>query len=189
MPFPRTWVEELIIEWLHLDGFLVEANLPVGVPEHSKGGGGRFEVDVVGARINNNTLEIRHIETGVQVPETEEKIEKKFSDKICKAVTSYFKQRFSFTGGEPDYQKIFIPTYGGSFRILEHSNIIIKPLSEFICQDILPTIQRWKQNPPHQPRCPGKHITLPESHWLLQLIDCLNSRGMLKRCQQEMPEE
>jgi len=36
MPFPRTWVEELIIEWLHLDGFLVEANLPVGVPEHSK---------------------------------------------------------------------------------------------------------------------------------------------------------
>lgn len=29
MPFPKTWIEELIAEWVHLDGYMVEANLPV----------------------------------------------------------------------------------------------------------------------------------------------------------------
>lgn len=49
MPFPRTWVEELIVEWLHLEGFIVVANLPISVSS----AGGRGEVDVVGARIEN----------------------------------------------------------------------------------------------------------------------------------------
>ena len=44
MPFPRTWVEELIIEWLQLEGFLAQSNLPVAVAR----AGGRLEADVVG---------------------------------------------------------------------------------------------------------------------------------------------
>mgnify|MGYP001108266641 CR=1 FL=1 len=60
MPFPRTWTEELIAERLQLDGFLTQTNLPV----HVSKAGGRFEADVVGARIKEKILEIRHIEPG-----------------------------------------------------------------------------------------------------------------------------
>ena len=51
MPFPKTYVEELIIEWLHIDGFLVEANLPVAVTS----AGGRGEADVVGASLSKGS--------------------------------------------------------------------------------------------------------------------------------------
>ncbi|MEM3398966.1 MAG: hypothetical protein QXR41_06825 [Nitrososphaerota archaeon] len=29
MPFPQTWTEELVAEWLDLRGYLVKVNLPV----------------------------------------------------------------------------------------------------------------------------------------------------------------
>jgi hypothetical protein len=60
MPFARNWVEELVIEWLQLDGFLVESNVPVGVAR----AGGRLEADVIAARTNENSLQIWHIEAG-----------------------------------------------------------------------------------------------------------------------------
>ena len=184
MPFPKTWAEELIIEWLHLDGFLVEANLPAGVTKR----GGRLEVDIVGARISGNKLEIKHIETG-QLSGGKEGAnsikEKKFSNDVCSSVINYFKQRFSFTGNRIDYQKIFIPTHWSNLtiKILTQSGITVKTLPDFICHEILPTIQKWKQNPPHQPQTKGKYVTLPESYWLLQLIDYLNDRKLLKSCQ------
>jgi len=31
MPFAKTWTEELVAEWLQLNGYLVEAGLPAGV--------------------------------------------------------------------------------------------------------------------------------------------------------------
>ena len=52
MPFPNTWIEELIAEWLLLEGFLVETNLPYAVGK----GGGRGEADVVGAKIKDNNF-------------------------------------------------------------------------------------------------------------------------------------
>ncbi|MEM3403680.1 MAG: hypothetical protein QXJ17_03970 [Nitrososphaeria archaeon] len=60
MPFGRNWSEELVAEWLSLDGYLVEIGLPVG----SGTSGGRKEADVIGAKVINNNLEIMHVEVG-----------------------------------------------------------------------------------------------------------------------------
>lgn len=60
MPFPRTWSEELIAEWLQLKGYFVEA----GVPIRSGPKGGRFEADIIGIKGKDDTLEIFHIEVG-----------------------------------------------------------------------------------------------------------------------------
>jgi hypothetical protein len=49
MPWGRTWSEELVAEWLELEGFLVTIGLKVRTGK----GGGRKEADVVGARIRN----------------------------------------------------------------------------------------------------------------------------------------
>ncbi len=51
MAFTRTWVEELIAEWMQREGYLVETGMPVPIPRterDGKRGGGRYEADVVG---------------------------------------------------------------------------------------------------------------------------------------------
>ena len=53
MPYTKTWSEELVAEWLQLEGYLVEVSLPLPAGPQ----GGRGEADVVGARIQQNTLE------------------------------------------------------------------------------------------------------------------------------------
>jgi len=60
MPYTRTWSEELVAEWLQLEGYFVEVSVQIGVTPK----GGRFEADIIGIRIKNHTLEIMHVEVG-----------------------------------------------------------------------------------------------------------------------------
>ncbi len=180
MPFPKTWVEELLIEWLHLEGFLVEANLPVSVSE----AGGRYEADVIGARIVNDTLDIRHLESGSLLGgQTGATLlmKKKFLPAICKSVTDYFARRLSFSSNQISYEKYYIPTYSSKpvLKALRDTDVIVEPLPEFISKRILPTIKNWKHNPPHLPKARGKYITLPDSYWMLKLVDYLDSNNLL----------
>ena len=43
MPFPRTWSEELIAEWLALKGYAVESGIPISTTDARS----RNEVDVI----------------------------------------------------------------------------------------------------------------------------------------------
>jgi hypothetical protein len=47
MPFPANWLEELVIEWLDLEGFAISTAVSVNA-----GPGGRWVPDVVGAKLN-----------------------------------------------------------------------------------------------------------------------------------------
>ena len=182
MPIPKTWVEELVVEWLHIDGFLVESNLPVGTTEV----GGRNEADVVGAKMDNNTLVIRHVEVGQfsgGVKGVESVLSKKFSQSIQNSIKDYFKQRLSFTSDNIKYDKFYVLTYWTGPTIeaeaLKRYGVIPLPLPDFIQDNVIPSIQRWKENPPHGSRLRGEIIGLPETYWLLQLIDYMYNRRML----------
>lgn len=181
MPFPRTWVEELIAEWLQLDGFLTQTNLPVCVSR----AGGRFEADVVGARIKAGILEIRHIETGGLAGgrSSTVSITKKFGDPVVVSVKEYFKKMLSFKGPKPTYEKLYVATFWTSPVIRDVGQVGVKVirLPDFIFDKVLPTIQSWKDNPPHQPRMKGPRVTLPESLWLLQMLDNLGDRKRGRR--------
>jgi len=187
MPFPRTWAEELVAEWLQLDGFLAQTNLPVCVSR----AGGRFEADVIGARIKAGILEIRHIETGQLAGgrNSTASIAKKFGEPVVHAVTDYFRRTLSFEGSKTTYEKIYVATFWSApvIRDVKQIGVRVIPLPDFICNTVLPTVLRWKSNPPHQPRTIGHRITLPESLWLLQMLDHLKGKGML--CEERMVEE
>ncbi len=58
MPFATTWSEELVAEWLAIEGYLVETNVPIG----SGRGGGRREADIIGVRIERDRVNIIHAE-------------------------------------------------------------------------------------------------------------------------------
>ncbi|MEM2548672.1 MAG: hypothetical protein QW810_07475 [Nitrososphaerota archaeon] len=173
MPFPQTWTEELVAEWLDLRGYLVKVNLPVVTPEE----GGRRAPDIVGARINQDTLEIIHVEVG-QLSESKDKnikrIRNKFSEDVCNRVKEYFKQLLNFTSDNVEYYKIYVAKYPKNLADYREEvsklNIEVKSLKDFIYEDVLPTIRQWKEHPPHVPKTKGK-IALPESHWMLYLTD------------------
>jgi len=179
MPFPRTWIEELVVEWLQLEGFLAQSNIPVAVTP----AGGRFEADVIGARISQNTLQIRHIETGQLASGrySIKSVEKKFSESVVQSVTNHFRKRFSFSEGNVIYEKMYIATFSTKSVVaaLAELGITVETVPQFIQERVLPTIQAWKQNPPHQPQTKGQVITLPESNWLLQMLDHLTVKGLL----------
>ena len=44
--FPKTWSEELVAEWLSINGFFVETNAPAGSGVY----GGRKEADIIGLK-------------------------------------------------------------------------------------------------------------------------------------------
>jgi len=181
MPFPRTWIEELILEWLQLQGFASQSNLPVVAAQ----AGGRFEADIVGARIRDGTLEIRHIETGQLAggENSTQSVKKKFSTVITTTITELFQTMFSFAGKSIAYQKLYVATFstGPVMRDISVLGIEVQTVPEFVLDKVLPDIAAWKGDPPHRPQTRGSQITLPESYWLLQMLDHLDKRGLINR--------
>jgi len=47
LPFPKTWTEELILEWLQLKGYLALSNVRL----KSGKGGGVKEADIIGLKL------------------------------------------------------------------------------------------------------------------------------------------
>jgi len=187
MPFPRTWTEELITEWLALKEYAVESGIPLSTTE----AGGRNEVDVIGYKItNNNELEIIHIEIAASVPTIKEieKIEKKFSETIKQNLVEHTRKKINLSNLQNIiYKKIYIDTYTSKkdkiekfnqHPILKQKEIQVKRLIDFIIIDIIPTIKQWKESAPHKPKSKSK-ITLPDSYWLLKLIDYLINKGLI----------
>jgi len=182
MPFPRNWAEELLVEWLHLDGYLVEANLAVGVAR----AGGRLEADIVGAKITGGILEIKHIESGLlSGGEAQAKriVQTKFSRAIRHHLTSYFRRQFNFRGRfeRVKYRRIYVPTWpvGPPIALLQRKGVEVILLQDVISTDIIKAMNRWKDAPPYKARTSGQYIMLPEAYWLLKLIEHMYSYGLL----------
>ena len=180
MPFPRTWSEELIAESLELDGFLTQTNIPVG----TGGPGGRNEADIVGVRIKEGTLEIRHVETGSLAggQKSTASVEKKFTEDIESNVTEYFKRTLSLENPKKNYKKIYVATSWTKpvIRDVTELGVEVIRLPDFIRDKVLPTVQNWKENTARQLRMKGSSAMLPQSLWLLQMLDYLETQGMLQ---------
>jgi len=180
VPFAKTWTEELVAEWLQLNGYLVE----VGLPAHVTAVGGRYVADVVGAKISGNVLEIVHVEVG-QLSAGKggiTSLKNKFSQDVSDKIKRHFKNKLGFVAGSVNYQKMYVASFwtAPTLDAAAQLGIRVRPLPEFIQQEVAQTIQNWKRHPPHIPKSRGTIITLPESHWLLQLIDYLNTHKLLK---------
>lgn len=181
MPFPVNWLEELVIEWLELDGFAVSTN--VSIPA---GHGGRFSPDAVGVRVDNDTkrLRIRHCEAAmylIQGPcEVAKKYAAKFSPEVQQAVWDHFSRNFSaYQPQEALYEKWLI-TFRPSACVrteLEKAipGIQIQELTNFVRYDVLSAIERWRERPK------TKMSALPTDKWLLQMIDMFKHFGLISK--------
>jgi hypothetical protein len=119
MPFPRTWSEELVTEWLQIEGYIAEN----GVLVSSGSKGGRKEADVLGVKIINKTLEIYHIEVGNlsgNPQKNEQMIRDKFSTTRKQSIESYVRTKMNVDPSYTvNYKTLYIATWF-SDRTLKH---------------------------------------------------------------------
>ena len=178
MPIPANWLEELVIEWLDLEGFLISTS--VFVPAK---GGGRLAPDVVGAkRHDNGGIRIRHCEASMFLIDAPGKVAgtyvAKFSEKVEKEVRRRFDKVLDVRGTDHvEYEKLII-TFYASKNVVEAltktvPGVKILFLKDFIRDEVLKTIRGWKQ-PPRT-----KATTMPADKWILDLIDRFEKFGLL----------
>lgn len=172
IPFTKTWSEELVAEWLELQGYFVEVSTPIRTTSH----GGRREADVIGIRIKNGVLQIMHLEVGGLTGGAEENIRRirdKFSEENQKAIINICRNKLGFTG-EVHYEYLFIATFASkkTIQLAKKEGIKLKTLSDFILEEVIPTIDEWRKNPLHKPKTRGS-IVLPDGLWLLNLIELM----------------
>lgn len=188
MPIPRNWTEELVWEWLSLEGYLTEVGVPVSVG----GPGGRNEADVVGATIQQSNdgsrfLDICHVEVGSLTGDlagNAQRVTRKFSQQKMESVTQRFAIRFGASQPEK-YRKLYVHVWAADVtanRLRHHPDVQRQGIEIWTMKDlytvVLRTIQQWKAAPGYAAKS-GAKVTLPESHWLLRLLDNLHESKLL----------
>ncbi|MCD6143901.1 MAG: hypothetical protein J7J04_06255 [Thermococcus sp.] len=176
----REWEEELIAEWLSLQGYLVQTNVPLRAPKV----GGRAEADVIGVKaLSDGRLEIWHIEIGSLLDSFEknlERIKNKFSEERCDAVIKYVKLTLGEAREIANYRKTFVATYCSRVEELgkmlkkEETGIELLLLQDIVKQEIPTTIHQWKERQEKIGLVKDRrNIVLPRSYWLLKVIELL----------------
>ena len=193
MPIPRNWVEELVLEWLLLRGYIVISNVRL----KSGRRGGAKEADILGLKLlreGKKVLEIMHVETGSVAQNFDENlknIRNKFSSERERTLEEIsldiieLKSAVNRANISKRYKRIYIASYVSRKQVDRLKEILKKDNIEFltleeVLRKIVKDIDKWKQNQARKGRRTTVGITLPESWWLLNLIDFIKSRGLMK---------
>ena len=209
MPFAKNWVEELILEWLLLKGYLALSNIRL----KSGKSGGVKEADILGLKLVKGSkeldrgkgvevLEIIHIETGClagNFKENLQTIRQKFAQERVEtikeisldiiereSVLGQIFARYSRRVVSVKYRPIYIASYVAKKQINKLKKELKKDSIEFltleeVLKNIVLDIDEWKRKQIEKGFRVTKQITLPESWWLLNLIDYMKSKGLVKR--------
>ncbi len=182
MGLGSNWLEELVAEWLSVDGFLVEVLLPIQLGPQ----GGRAEPDVLGARVDTQgRLLVRHCETAVwpagNPQPTAHSYGQKFRPAIVQGVERHFRRLFGVPqAAAACYEQWIIfcgisqPARAAVLSIVPGARLLL--LDEFVRTEVMPAITRWRAT-----QQAGSNTTpsLPADKWLLKLMEWLDYLGML----------
>ena len=171
MPLPRNWLEELVAEWLSLQGYLVETNVRLV---------GKREADIIGVKLEDGRLMIKHVECSVQVaqkPSGEElkRILGKFGDECVETVKKIVQSRLEAKPGEISYDKLLATAYiekeSEWRKRLEENGINLLTFHDLI-KEAVKAIDEWKQKRKEEGSIKGEilefsWITLPACYWML----------------------
>lgn len=188
MGVAKNWLEEIVSEWLSIEGYSVETNVPL----KSKAGGGRNEADVLGFMFHGDELHIVHAEATVQLKQSHdnnvEKIKNKFSpnnmDTVLKiARKKYGDRRIGST------RHIFVSALASSTNeahklkeTLNTSNIEFMDFPELIknCAGAIKRYgERGIEGSMHRPS-DKIFAVLPDSLWFMKMLGMMDMYPVLK---------
>jgi hypothetical protein len=212
LPFPKTWTEELILEWLQLKGYLALSNVRLKSGKR----GGVEEADIIGLRLRQRpdpqsktmveVLEVLHIEVGSLAMRFEKALKsvlEKFAQEREEAIRSLavdvvelesvlgkFMLGYSRLGASDiEYKRVFIASEARQVNKLKEElkghSIEFKTLREVI-EEIISDIDEWKKRQVKKGFRASKQITLSEGLWLLNLIDYMKKEGLITQGSQRL---
>jgi hypothetical protein len=212
LPFPKTWTEELILEWLQLKGYLALSNVRLKSGKR----GGVEEADIIGLRLRQRpdpqsktmveVLEVLHIEVGSLAMRFEKALKsvlEKFAKEREEAIRSLavdavelesvlgkFMLGYSRLGASDiEYKRVFIASEARQVNKLKEElkghSIEFKTLREVI-EEIISDIDEWKKRQVKKGFRASKQITLSEGLWLLNLIDYMKKEGLITQGSQRL---
>jgi len=164
----RTFSEQVVSEWLQLEGWFVET----GVPLRSKSRGGRDEADIVAIKKKDESLTVQHIEVGTLAGGYQKDLDtlkKKFSTDKKQQIIDYVEKRL---GTKPKYKCRYVATYASkkSLKSLQENGYHIDWLHNVIQTEILPAITKWKREEVKTRKTP-QLPTPPNNLWMIQLLN------------------
>ena len=175
MPIPRNWSEELVSEWLCLEDYSTEVGIKVG----TGGGGGRKEADVVGVKISEYSkkgriLQIYHVEVGQLggYVKNVAMLKDKFSNERTGEVVERYKKRMAFAG-EVQYDKLYIDIWSRPKRVeklMSTSEITEEKIEVWAASNLFRNVFKAIE---------ACESTLPESYWMLKLLESLREGKLL----------
>ena len=180
MPFGSTWSEELVAEWLDLEGYFVKMQIPAG----SAGSGGRYAPDIVGVRFENDELEILHVEVGMSFDKwekAEKRLKKKFSREIEESITNYVLEKLGLSKNTKiNYRRLVVSLHHSkeALKKIEEENLAEIMFIQDVIDEILTGIETGKY---HSYESKIKNPTLPNHLWLAKMLENIHESYELKR--------
>ena len=167
----RTFSEEIISEWLQLNGWHIQTGLPLGSEEK----GGRGEADILGLKIVNGEPHILHVEVGQLGGSTCDNLER-IRQKFSSDKQEYILHAMGLTHAKLECR--YIATYlSSNLEEIRESGFKIDKLEDVIQHEILPDIIKWKAEAING-RKTTQLRTPPNNLWLIKLIDYMAVWGV-----------
>ncbi len=148
--------------------------------------GGVAEADVIGIKVKDNRLEIMHMETGSLAKSFEDNlnwVKNKFNKDNRQCVETFAKKKVPWDSGIK-YRCVFVASFASRASdlkdALSSNQIEFWMLERFIVEMALPALQDWKKEQVKVGLRKTNNPTLPECLWLLQLLDFLELKQLLK---------
>lgn len=168
--FARTWLEELIAEWLCVNGYSIGVNIPAGAGEK----GGRKEADIIGVMPTNNGIKMVHYEVVHGTSELQkmaDRIVEKFSPDRINYIKSYFLRKCDNC----------VVTYEKYAVVEGCSHNCAKKLRDMLPQDIVVEhIRDFLKNVISLAKEYGaRRRTFPDSCWMLNMLRSIAEEGLL----------
>lgn len=170
----------MVSEWLCLEGYSTEVGIKVGTGYR----GGRKEADVVGVKISEDSqkgriMRIYHVEVGQLGGEHEKNVlmlKDKFSNERTSEIVKRYKERMAFAG-KVKYDKLYIDIWERTEKVkklMSNSEIIGDKIEvwtlSMLFRNVFNAIEACSQ------------FTLPESYWMLKLLESLlEVKGLINK--------
>ena len=174
----RTYSEQLIAEWLELEGYYVKT----GVPLQSSTTRGRGEADIVAIKKEKNGHKLLHIEVGHlrKSPKKDlEMVEKKTNAKIKDELKTSIKNDLGVDANY-EFRYISMIPYKNSFELIRKAGHRIDLINDVITKEILESIRTYVQDNKKSDK--GRKVTPPNNLWMIQLLYRMLYYGVDFKC-------
>jgi hypothetical protein len=184
MGFAKNWLEEIVSEWLSLECYSVEINVPL----KSKAGGGRNEADVLVFMFHGDELHIVHAEATVQLTQSHddnvEKIKKKFSPNNMDTVLKIARKKYG-DGEICSTRHIFVSALASSSKEARNSKETLKT-SNIECMDFpelikncVDALRRYGKDVSMRRPSDKIFAALPDSLWFMKMLGMMDMYPVL----------